>query len=176
MSSDHQSGLRIHSLSRAPAKRSEHDWAVVAAGLHTAAVVLMCVAVAASWGEAEKTPVYWVLFLVIDFPLGWMTLLVLYGVDDLIQSTFVQYTLVAAASFAVFGGVQWYMIVRLVFWACAHRDEVPECRHCGYDLRGSLEVGRCPECGTPFDPSLVTTVTQTEGTEADSGGPIAPHA
>ena len=25
------------------------------------------------------------------------------------------------------------------------------CLRCGYDLRGSLEAGRCPECGTGFD-------------------------
>ncbi|MGE5607712.1 MAG: hypothetical protein ACM359_00515 [Bacillota bacterium] len=31
---------------------------------------------------------------------------------------------------------------------------VPICLGCGYDLRGQLEP-RCPECGTPFDPSLL---------------------
>jgi hypothetical protein len=25
------------------------------------------------------------------------------------------------------------------------------CECCGYDLRGSLEIGRCPECGMAFD-------------------------
>lgn len=25
------------------------------------------------------------------------------------------------------------------------------CRHCGYDIRASLEFGRCPECGDMFD-------------------------
>jgi hypothetical protein len=29
------------------------------------------------------------------------------------------------------------------------------CRVCAYDLRGSLEVGRCPECGRPFDAAAV---------------------
>lgn len=28
------------------------------------------------------------------------------------------------------------------------------CRMCGYDLRGQTEP-RCPECGVPFDPSLL---------------------
>lgn len=27
------------------------------------------------------------------------------------------------------------------------------CERCGYDLRGSLDAARCPECGTPFDPA-----------------------
>ncbi len=26
------------------------------------------------------------------------------------------------------------------------------CKHCRYDLRGSLAAGRCPECGTSFEP------------------------
>jgi len=31
------------------------------------------------------------------------------------------------------------------------------CTQCGYDLRGSLEQARCPECGMPFDPSCLPT-------------------
>ena len=30
-----------------------------------------------------------------------------------------------------------------------------KCQGCGYDLRGSLESGRCPECGRSFDPAIV---------------------
>jgi hypothetical protein len=29
---------------------------------------------------------------------------------------------------------------------------IPLCEKCGYDLRGSIESARCPECGTPFVP------------------------
>ena len=32
---------------------------------------------------------------------------------------------------------------------------VPICIRCGYDLRGQ-EDARCPECGEPFNPSLLT--------------------
>ena len=31
-------------------------------------------------------------------------------------------------------------------------DEPGRCRICGYDLRGSVEAKRCPECGCRFDP------------------------
>lgn len=31
---------------------------------------------------------------------------------------------------------------------------VPVCMACGYDLRGQVDP-RCPECGRPFDPSLL---------------------
>lgn len=31
-------------------------------------------------------------------------------------------------------------------------ERVGLCEQCGYDLRGSLDVGRCPECGLRFRP------------------------
>ncbi len=44
------------------------------------------------------------------------------------------------------------------------------CRQCGYNLRGLTEP-RCPECGTPFDSSLVQTGEMTR-----SPCPTAPFA
>ena len=32
-------------------------------------------------------------------------------------------------------------------------DDPTSCTSCGYDLRGSVESARCPECGEPFDPA-----------------------
>jgi hypothetical protein len=32
---------------------------------------------------------------------------------------------------------------------------IPICLHCGYDLRGLTEA-RCPECGNPFEPEILT--------------------
>ncbi len=32
---------------------------------------------------------------------------------------------------------------------------IPICLECGYDIQGQIEP-RCPECGTPFDPKLLT--------------------
>jgi len=37
----------------------------------------------------------------------------------------------------------------------------PICVECGYDLRGQLDP-RCPECGTPFDGSLIKGQTHLE--------------
>jgi hypothetical protein len=34
---------------------------------------------------------------------------------------------------------------------------IPICLHCGYDLRGQTDP-RCPECGRPFDPTLLRPV------------------
>lgn len=35
----------------------------------------------------------------------------------------------------------------------AHAARTTTCLACGYDLRGSLDFGRCPECGTAFAPA-----------------------
>ncbi|HNO79630.1 MAG TPA: hypothetical protein PKN33_16390, partial [Phycisphaerae bacterium] len=37
----------------------------------------------------------------------------------------------------------------LIFYRRKPRPET-ECKECGYDLRASMEFGRCPECGTPI--------------------------
>jgi hypothetical protein len=40
-------------------------------------------------------------------------------------------------------------------WLASRRHDDLACRHCGYCLRG-LRDPRCPECGTPLDPTLLT--------------------
>lgn len=56
------------------------------------------------------------------------------------------------------------------FWLRRHRARrilrahlikrgVPICLHCGYDLRGQTDP-RCPECGRPFDPTLLRPAAQ----------------
>jgi len=38
---------------------------------------------------------------------------------------------------------------------------VPVCLKCGYALRGlPVEIGRCPECGRPFDERVVVILSQ----------------
>ena len=78
-----------------------------------------------------------------------------------------------ARQWGVFGADPWIVIgfwlwallcasLAIVCWvrrAKAHavrnkRDAIPVCKSCGYDLRGSVEQGRCPECGTPADARL----------------------
>ena len=36
---------------------------------------------------------------------------------------------------------------------------IPICLKCGYDLRGQVDP-RCPECGTPCDPRLITAANE----------------
>lgn len=38
-----------------------------------------------------------------------------------------------------------------------------QCARCEYDLRGSMEAGRCPECGTRIDPSRIKKQTPSPG-------------
>ena len=40
------------------------------------------------------------------------------------------------------------------FWFMFHGRPTPECCSCGYNLTG-LTTPRCPECGEPFDESLL---------------------
>lgn len=41
-------------------------------------------------------------------------------------------------------------------------DQEGVCRRCGYDLRGSLKTGRCPECATLFDDNEVGQAPQPQ--------------
>ena len=82
------------------------------------------------------------------------------------------------ASAALRGGIQGMIAGMLAgSWAVACRANlraslrrqlveqgVPICLRCGYDLRGQLEP-RCPECGTPCDPSLLPLL-KSESTDA----------
>jgi len=50
-----------------------------------------------------------------------------------------------------------WVAINTVQWArqlTAHIYHDPICAHCGYDLRGTLSVGKlmCPECGRRNDP------------------------
>ena len=58
-------------------------------------------------------------------------------------------------------GVLWllFSIIAYLLGLRATRPELPGmCRRCEYDLRG-LSEPRCPECGTPFDPSKIKEQT-----------------
>jgi len=47
---------------------------------------------------------------------------------------------------------------------------VPVCEKCGYDLRGSIESARCPECNTPFVPPNLPAGTPAEAPEKGRQG------
>lgn len=54
---------------------------------------------------------------------------------------------------AVVGFVLLWTPVLVMLWrwsARQARGAQGRCDQCGYDLRGSVEFGRCPECGTPI--------------------------
>ena len=51
--------------------------------------------------------------------------------------------LASAGAASIATALAWWVLPRI--W-----DEPGLCGRCGYDLRGSWESGRCPECGTSF--------------------------
>ncbi len=93
----------------------------------------------------------WWIFLIVDFPLGLAALVLVYLVDllDISIPSFVEYVVAPAVIIGFLGGLQWYWIVG---WITRQKEpKLHECTGCGYDLRGSLESGCCPECGSAFD-------------------------
>jgi hypothetical protein len=51
---------------------------------------------------------------------------------------------------------------------------IPVCDKCGYDLRGSIEAARCPECGTPFVPPNLPGATPTDAPDEQRGESVGP--
>jgi hypothetical protein len=121
--------------------------------LHTAAVALLFELGVVS---GRLDPLYSFdslrVFEYLDFPVGWLA----FGCGwylvytDLIDQADV--ILFRPMYFTVFGGLQWVLIIWLVMRLRSRKASPFECGNCGYDLRGSLEIRRCPECGTPFEP------------------------
>jgi|GEM_PF-2358512 len=59
-------------------------------------------------------------------------------------------------------------VILLMIVAQSGGPKIPEhqCARCKYDLRGSIEIGRCPECGTPFDASRLKERGSPAGAES----------
>lgn len=73
------------------------------------------------------TGMLWNIFLVIDFPLGWLAIPIgkylfpsldrLWGFDYYIQN----YEF--ACIFAILGGIQWFTLTKCLFWACRRYNQ-----------------------------------------------------
>ena len=138
--------------------RTKQDWRKTAVIIHTAVVAAMFAYISWIWNDpsSEYPQVAWLLFFFVDFPLGCVAFLLIYVIDvlDVSIPSFVEYVVLPAIIFGTLGGLQWYWIVG---WITRQNDPEPhECAGCGYDLRGSLESGRCPECGSAFTADAIT--------------------
>ena len=138
--------------------RTKRDWRMTALVIHTAAVAAMFVYISWLWNDpsSESPQVSWLLFFFVDFPLGCVAFLLVYVIEvlDVSIRSFVEYVVLPAIVFGTLGGLQWYWIVG---WITRQDEPEPrKCEGCGYDLRGSLESGCCPECGSAFDQHAIT--------------------
>jgi hypothetical protein len=43
------------------------------------------------------------------------------------------------------------------------------CENCSYDLRGSIDSARCPECGTPLHPAKLSDGAPAEAPDEQRG-------
>lgn len=126
-------------------------WMRVGLILHATLVLVIFSWVTWNWGSAygDKPFLVWCILLVIDFPLGLLTILAVVALED----TLSQYQLLAvlpAVSFVVVGSIQWAVILAWYVHSREQRRAYLVCSRCGYDLRGSLAAKRCPECGQAF--------------------------
>ncbi len=136
--------------------RTKRDWRKTAVIIHTAAVAATVLFWCWTWGDWDPPILLWIFFLLVDFPLGWVTVLLMYLIDllDVRLHRFVFWVILPGISFGVSGGLQLYWIVGRI--TRQNEPEPHKCAGCGYDLRGSLESGRCPECGSAFDADAIT--------------------
>lgn len=83
----------------------------------------------------------------------------------------------SAGAFAIIAaGLLWgaVVVVRVSFSSRTRHPHRPRdvgpgitCASCGYDLRGSLQFGRCPECGTTFTSAPKRTLPSPRRIEYD---------
>ena len=114
----------------------------------------------ATWVSTAIALMSFPLFLVaLSFLLDWLSWKILD--HDLITYCAVGFGIAEEAVIAclfIFIVILSWLASRLLY-ACMifHRvlDDTPRCDCCGYNLTGNRS-GRCPECGTRFDASLLT--------------------
>ena len=89
--------------------------------------------------------------LLIDAMVGLAVIYVVMGETDLLRVP-----LTAGVVAAVVMLVVAVALAEVIYLALRQSPPARDSRHChtcGYDLRGSIEAARCPECGAPFDPA-----------------------
>lgn len=112
-----------------------------------------------AWGRQENPQLLWLPMVVADLPCSLLLLVrtVWQPVVDK-MSSYESLVLVPALILSTLGGLQWYIVGSFVVWIRSSRrgqQWEPRCLGCGYDLRGSIQFRRCPECGLRFSRKFV---------------------
>ena len=152
--------------------RTKHDWRKTAVLIHTVAIIAMFLYMCWAWNNPSyaHAAVGWWVFLIVDCPLGLAALLLAHGADlmDVAIPAFVDSVVGPAVVLGLLGGLQWYWIVG---WITRQDEpELRKCEGCGYDLRGSLESGCCPECGSAFDEERTRNALKQDARLQQGGG------
>ena len=120
-------------------------WVVLS--LHSALAAGVFAYLHHTWGPAPSgdDAVLWFMVL-IDFPSSMA--LFFYSVAQ-IDAPPIYFNNVVCTSLIIFvlGGLQWYLVTRLVVHHLNAKRDSSACIGCGYNLTGNVS-GVCPECGT----------------------------
>ena len=133
---------------------------LIIVALHTLMVLAVLIFVASKYGDGTNRDIaiLWVVFMLVDFPLGWLAI-PLEVVARPYFSLRMSDVYLPALTFSVLGGIQYFFLTLILLRIRCQilrnrRKRKGLCVNCEYALRGLTE-SRCPECGTPFDPKLL---------------------
>ena len=173
--SQHPTGVRTPSGTRwTPAV----SWALIASvvAVHALWVRSVATAVAQVWARGENGLQLWLFVALPDIPIYALAIAADYTPVARYRSGdayFWNYTFLYWL-FLLGGSLQWGLLswfLLRVRERRRHPSREQICAECGYDLRGSIESARCPECGTPFDPARLTRGVQDPALESGGVGP-----
>jgi len=177
--SQHPTGVRTPSGTR---RTPAVSWAVIASvvAVHALWVRIVATAVAQVWARGEDGLQLWLLVAVPDIPVYALAIATDYTPVARYRSGdayFWSYTFLYWL-FLLGGSLQWGLLSWFLL-RVRERRRHPSleqiCAECGYNLLGSIEVARCPECGSPFVPATPAAGTPEKATDKQCGESICPR-
>lgn len=114
---------------------------------HSVVATIAFLMVHVGWSQTSRFTGYiWAVFLVIDFPSAFLFLILEQPATWLSIGPYGRYAIIPFLVVLIVGGAQWYAMTRCLLRNPLIKDK-NLCTNCGYDIRASRKIGRCPECG-----------------------------